>query len=627
MSSNKLWLTGAAVLAAAAAIYLWQSRAFREDGNAVVRVAIVPFANLSDDRNLDGAAWGLAASAVRQVEGLPQVRAFLAESENKAISLGATHIVLGTLEQRGGRVSAGWKLQSASNRRTRAMMRAQEDAAQWLALSRRLAAFVRSEVRPEGELLPIEVHTPDALRLFGDSMLARTPGESVDALKRAIASDPRCAACWESLIVTTAQNDGSDAARGILAEALQASGSGDGAGALRLQLLDATLRQDASGRARTLEKLAALLPSDPSIQVPLAEVRINQRRLPEAIQAYRRAWDAEPSRGDLLNQLGYANAWAGNYDEALRWIKQYEAAEPDSANPADSKGEVLMMAGRFTDAAAAFLASIEKDAAFNGGAAYEKAALARWMGGDIDGAGELVERFLVRRAAERDPLVIIRRARWQFLMGQDREALANLRVIASQRDAPGASLAAYYLTLFSLQAGKAEEAATFAALARQNARDSLSIYVANIAGALASGDGGSGAGVDPQSRLQLRAMALTLRGEFDSAAAAWEQALQRSPSSADGLPREMLAQVLVTLGQTQRAAAVVKDRWPLLTDDQRLLFDSLVYPGVIYVRGAVAEQANRRDEARRYFEQFLRAVGHRPDPMGIARKARAAARL
>ena len=626
MSSKKLWLAGAAVLAAAA-IYFWQARAVRDDRNAVARVAIVPFANLSDDRNLDGAAWGLASSVVRQVEGLPRVRAFLAESENKAIALSATHIVLGTLEENGGRVSAGWTLQAVNNRRTRATMQAQQGGVQWLALSRRLAGFVSSEVRPEGELLPLDIHTPDALRLFGDSLIARNASGSADALKRAIASDARCVPCWEALVVATVQNAGSEAARGILAEALQAAGAGDEAGALRLQLLDATLRQDASARTRALEKLAALVQYDPSIQVSLAEVRINQRRLPDAIQAYRRAWDAEPSRGDLLNQLGYANAWAGNYDEALRWIKRYEAAEPESANPADSKGEVLMMAGRFTDASAAFLASVDKDSTFNGGAALEKAALARWMGGDIDGAGDLVEKFLARRAAQRDRLVIIRRARWQFMMGQDREALANLRVIASQRDAPGASLAAYYLALFSLQAGKPDEATTFAALARQSARDPLSMYVASVAGALVSGDGASETGDDPQTRLQTRAMALTLRGEFDKAAAAWEALLQHTPSSADGLPREMLAQVLVALGQTQRAAAVIKDRWPLLTEDQRLLFDSLVYPGVIYVRGALAEQANRRDEARRYFEQFLRAVGHRPDPMGIARKARAAARL
>ena len=91
---------------------------------------------------------------------------------------------------------------------------------------------------------------------------------------------------------------------------------------------------------------------------------------------------------------------------------------------------------------------------------------------------------------------------------------------------------------------------------------------------------------------QIKAMALTLHGDLEQATEAWQKALERTPSGSDALPREMLAQVLVARGKSNEASELVKPGWPLLTPDQMLLFDSLVYPNLFFVRGAVAQQAS-----------------------------------
>lgn len=595
--------------------------------DGVARVAVVPFENLTDDPLLDQTARGVAVAAVRQAEGLTRARVFAADTENHAIALGATHIIAGIIAPAGTGYGVDYRVQVVERRRTRDVFQASVRADGWLRLSRDVAESVRAAIRPESRLVPLDIHTGEALRLVGASMLAETPDKKMEALRSAIASDAKCAVCWESLVHLTAQNGGIPQARELSARAVAAVGGSDSIGILRLRLLDASLRQDTAARTVALELLGRVLPEDPSVQNWLAESFIVQRKLPQAIDAYRHAWEADPSRTELLNQIGYANAWAGRYDEALRWLKQYEEALPDSANPADSRGEVLMMAGRFKEAETAFLESHDKDAAFNGGAALEKAAFARWLGGDMSGAGELVERYLAQRAQQRDTLLVLRRARWQFLMGQAREAQANLAQIASRPEAPGASLAASYLSLYALQIGQWDPARELAASARQTARDPLSLYAAGVASALAVGDPSLAVGQDAAARLQLQAMAFTLRGDYQSAQPAWERALKAAPASADALPREMLAQTYVALGRTDEAAALVTRSWPLLTDDQRLLFDSFVYPALFYVRGAIADQAKRAEEARRYFEQYLQSVGNRPDPTGTARKARQAVRL
>lgn len=621
-------LTAIAVLliaAAAGAIY-YQRHDMYPERAAVARVALVPFANLTADPGLDWVARALPAAAVRQAGGLSRVRAFYAETENTAIAQGATHILQGTFDEYRGVSRIHWSLQITGRRRTRATGLYSASPNDWLDVSRWLAGVVRDQVRPGGTLLPLDVHNEQSFRALGESLSTNDAAQKAAVLERAVAADSSSAYCWETLAHAYIQSGQREKGGEALGRGMAHSAAMEQSGRLRLELLDATLRNDSRRRTDVLEQLAKVVPSDPGILNFLAEAMVERRRPKDALAAYRAAYEADPSRSELLNMIGYAEAWAGNSGEAVKWLKRYQTAEPDSANPEDSLGEILLMAGRFTEAEQAFLRSHAKDPTFNGGVGLEKAALARWLNGDERESGELLEKYLTERAQIGDPLVVLRRARWQYLFGQAREAQANLKLLASRPETTGSSLAASYLSLYALQSGQEEEARKLAGLAGMSARDPLSLYAAGVAQYLAS-PGGNPTGSDPAAQLQLKAMALTLRGRLEEAAAVWEEALKITPISADALPREMLAQVCVALGRTERAAELVGKHWPLLTPDQMLLFDSLVYPNLFYVRGAVAQQQQRAEDARRYYEQFLHAVGSRPDPLGMARRARAAIRL
>lgn len=623
--SFSIRLTVAFVLLAVAGGLLYeQRRGMRPERDAVARVAVIPFDNLTGDAALDWASRALPAALVRQAEGLPRVWAFYADTENRALAMGATHVVYGTFAGGGESYEIKAWLEIAARRRVRSDYVEKRSPGDWLASSRLLAQWIGGELRPGAALLPLDVTRAGGLRALGESLWERDSALKIAAIERGVTADPGCGYCWEALVHSTGQSRGPEAAQQVLARAGAVMGQLPEASRLRLQLLT---RSSAQARRDALQRLAQLIPAEPSLQIQLAEMLVAARQPARAAEAYRRALDADPSRTELLNMLGYAVAWSGKFDEALALLRKYAAAEPDSANPPDSIGEIQLMAGRFAEAEKAFLESNEKDPSFNGGVALEKAALARWLSGDRKGAGELLERYLRVRTGMRDPLVVLRRARWQYLLGQAAEAQANLGLLASRPDQPGSALAAAYLSLYALQSGRAEEARSLAAAARGMARDSLSMFAASVAAYLATAGTEPVAGAGEPMRQQLKAMALTLRGDLEQATEAWQQALDRSPSGSDSLPREMLAQVLVARGRVAEASAVLKPGWPLLTPEQMLLFDSLVYPNLFYVRGAVAQQASKGEEARRFYEQFLHSVGSRPDPLGMARRARAAVRL
>lgn len=620
-------LTAAALLLAGYGVWLltgWYQSTRRAE--EVARVAVVPFANLTGDPAHEWVARMIPAAVVRQVQGLPNLRAFPADTANQAIAAGATHVLEGYLTGGARGLAVRYALSASAPAKVLARQATAATGGHLIPQVTALAAAVQNMLRPGSRLLPLDVENEQALRLLGE-VFSEIPLDAREGkLKEAVAAAPRCGWCWEELAGFTARVRGKEAALAVvearrqqLAEPLSELAAG------RLELLEATLKGDADRRRVALERLAVVLPADPEVLVPLAELLVNANRFAEGVEIYERAHRSQPERADLLNSIGYALAWAGRFDDALAVLKRYEEADPESPNPADSRGEVLMMAGRFAPAEQEFLASYERDPRFNGGAALEKAALVRWLAGDMRAAGAHLEKYLKHRTGERDPLAPLRRARWQYLFGQAPEAIANLKLLAARPGAPAASLASSTLSLYALYAGRAGEALEYAALARQSARDPLSLYAADAASRLAAEE--PAAPRDPGARVVWDALRYTFRHDLAAAEGAWREALKTAPPLQAGLAREMLAQVLIARGEGQEAAAIVKQGWPLLSSDQALLFDFLVYPNLLCVRGAAAAEANQAEEARRLYEQFLHFAGARPDPLGLAERARAATRL
>lgn len=591
---------------------------------AAARLAVAPFSNLTGESRWDWVARALPVAIVRQTQGLAEVRAFAADNANQAIAAGATHVLEGYFTVESGSPVVRYSLNTAAPVKTLARNAVRAPGGELLPQASAIAEAVRGALRPSGRLLPLDAGTETAFRFLGEALAAPSPDERESKLREALDQKPFCSLCLEELAAFTLRFRGRDAALALLEQRSREPVSE--LTSMRLELLSATLANDAGKRRNALERLAVLVPADPEVLVPLAEMLVNAHRFAEGVEIYERAHRGQPERAELLNSIGYALAWAGRYDDALAALGRYEQAEPESPNPADSRGEVLMMAGRFKAAEEAFLASYERDPRFNSGAALEKAALVRWLAGDAQAAGVHLERFLKHRAEERDALAPLRRARWQYLFGQTPEAIANLKLLAARPGTPPASLAASSLSLYALYAGRADEAAQYAALARQMARDSLSLFAANAASNLAAVEPAPDS-PEPAAHAFWEALRLTFRHDLAAAEQRWREAAQAAPPLTAALAREMLAQVLVARGEGKQAAAIAKQGWPLLSADQALLFDFLVYPNLLCVRGAAAAEANQAEEARRLYEQFLHFTGSRPDPLGLTSRARAATRL
>jgi len=61
--------------------------------------------------------------------------------------------------------------------------------------------------------------------------------------------------------------------------------------------------------------------------------------------------------------------------------------------------------------------------------------------------------------------------------------------------------------------------------------------------------------------------------------------------------------------------------------DDRLLFDFLVYPNLLFVRRGGRRGARNAAEARRLYDMYLRYAGPAKDRFGQMEKARSASRL
>lgn len=620
-----LWAAALLIVAVVSGWLLWQRTRPVSEGSGYLRFAAIPFANLTGDPGLDWAGAVLPAAVIRQVQGLSGVHVFGAANANQAVALGATHLLEGYVAAGRGGVEVHYVLTAGPGRtlersRLGSGLTADADGAV------ELASRVRSRLARNGGLLPLELSGGAALRHAGFALLETDQRARRDHWREAVEADPACGWCWEELAAHTLRLEGREAGLALLTGLRGRAIPIAGLAGRRLRLLEANIANKADERLAALEALSELTPGDPGALIPLAEALTSAQRCLEAASVYERAYQAEPGRSEVLNSLGYALAWAGRFDEALAALQRYEQAEPESANPRDSMGEVLMMAGRFAEAEEAFLASYELDPRFNGGAALQKAALVRWLNGDARQSGVLLERYLKQRAAEGDPFAALRRARWQYVFGQTAEALANLRQMASRPGAPASSLAASSLSLYLSQAGRLEEAAQLAAAARQQARDPLSLYAANVASAVSASEPAPRVDNDPNSRI-LQALWLTFHKEMSAAETAWREAMAAATPLNAALAREMLAQVQLARGDAPAAAETAGRAWPLLAHDHAFLLDFLVYPNLLCVRGAAAAEERQSDKARRYYDQFLRFTGSRPDPLGLVERARAATRL
>ena len=627
--SSRLWrllaLISAAVLLAGGGLFWWMSRRPAEPSRFLA-VAFLPAGNQSGDPSLDWTEPLIPYSLARQFEGSPRMVSISAATPVEAAAAGATHSVHIVITRRQGSVAASYSVFTVATGKLAYQGVAGSPEGQPSQLLTALARKIAADLGPAAKANPAAFHSAAAARhlSLAISQLPADPAAATAGFQAAAEADPACGWCWLGWAETAARS-GTDRALSVLNRSRQQASGIDPLSRARLDLLEAGMGGNRGQRLAALERIAQLLPADAAVRSQLADALVAERQFDRASEAYRRALAINPSFAALWNTLAYSLAYAGRFDEARQSLDQYARLD-SSANPLDSQGEVAMMAGRFQESARLFTASYQKDKAFNESAALEKASLAHILNGDREAAGPLLERYLAERAQKGNPWAPIDRARWEYLTGQTAQSKARLKDIAVNPADPMAAIAASLRGLRQVLDGETADAAGSAALARSRVRNPAQAVFAAFAAA-AVDPATSSSIADPALRAEALALGLTLKADWPAAANAWKASIQLARGGADAAQRELLALCLVSAGRASEAAGLITRTWPLLTREQLILYDFLIYPNLFFVRAEIARAAGNTSDAQRYYDLFLQSEGDRQDRFGHLARARQAARL
>jgi len=579
------------------------------------RIAILAIDNQTGDPNLNWADGAIRSAAIlqlgQQTDQADQATVFMVKDAGDASARRATQLVYGRLEpeKQSGSIRYSFLLEDLPRR---TVLRRVQNSGHVLDAAVALAAFIAPEMGVQSLLKP-GVGNDKSLELFSTQKFAECAS-----------ADPQASWCWEQWASSAFEAGRKEEALSILARARVQGTRLSAFARARLDLVEASIRGDQALRMAALERVVQADSSNLATVAELASAFMTNRRFPQAETLYRTSLQRDRSQSEVWNMLAYAQAGQSHFDEARKSLVEYSRLAPASPNPPDSRGEIEWMAGNLAGASTWFLDSYRRDPSFNAGVALEKAALSRYLAGDADGAEDLANKFLSDRERAGDVLTAFHRARWRFLWGDSAGAKAMLETLV-QQGGPDAAVAALRLMLADLRDNDIPGAKKWARAVRELTPKTGNPLLSRVAAAMAEGD--FSVVPDQALRSELVALRLTLNGEFAPAAAAWDEALQAPRDAGNTFALEMKAWCLLRTGRGAEAASLVKVGWPLLGPDDRLLFDFLVYPNLLFVRAEAASTRGDTVEARRLYDLYLRYAGLSKDRFGQADKARAASRL
>jgi Flp pilus assembly protein TadD len=613
------------------------------------RLAILRFENLTSDPRADWIGRAIpevmrtALAADRGLYAIPANRLHAAQAaagarpltapgisteRPAALALAADRIGYGQYSVEYGRLRARLTIEDAATGRVAETIEASAPEGDVLSVAASLAGRLSTSA------VAYPLRDPQALRLYAQA-LESAPGEGIPLLENAIAAAPDYGAAYRLLAEIKLQARDAPGALRTLESALARASSMPPVERARIELAAATLKGDAAGRGTALKTLTGLEPNDPQTWQAFAEDALTREEYPVAVQAFRRELEIEPADADAWNRLGYAAAYAGDVNTAADAIGKYRALRPGDPNPDDSLGEVYLMNGRFADAEKLFLATARRDPLFLGGTGFLKAALARLMAGDTEGASGIFHEYVEARRKAGDPLAEFHTVEWLWIVGRRKEALAQMEQLAGAAATNSRDVAAHacaQLAIWNLQLGNRDRARQWIAQATPLSGAGTAPVV-GVVGFLTQPSASAAewaARADrsfpnaPPGSLKdlLLGYALLLEKDFPAAATAISRFGALSPAtSADPAPALALAWAQVESGQAEQAAAALRLN-PIPPPTGFGPFFSFYFPRIYYLRGRLAQQQKRPDEARANFRRFLELSG--PDPLawGEEQKAR-----
>jgi tetratricopeptide (TPR) repeat protein len=408
----------------------------------VTRLALIPIESLASAPARIADAQALNVLLRVQLTGLEEVLPLRTSTFSDAVRQRASRVLHGYLAED----SSGLLLRVHERSMHGKTMRVIESRnASMAALAADIAKQISGKTRPLPEM------SNEAVAAFGAGLAMENRAAAVDSLRRAVELAPGFGEAWFSLCSALAATGRSQEAVAVMQAALVPGRAIDAISRAQIRYLAASVAQPADLPEATL-MLAKLLPADPDWQARAGAVSTRRRQYAEAERWLRAGIRADPNLGSLWNELAYAQALGGNVEGALRSLDAYARIEPRSANPLDSRGELLFLHSRFREAADAFERAYTRDPSFMQGHMLRKAAEARLLTGDRDGAEAQMEK-LFQTIPEKSSARDLARAQWEYRTGKKDQALKRLHNLAGRDPAGKAQLAVWLIS-----DGKREEA-------------------------------------------------------------------------------------------------------------------------------------------------------------------------
>jgi Flp pilus assembly protein TadD len=376
----------------------------------VDRVAFLTVDNLSGDDSLSWMRDAIPVMAGTQLAGVGKIVPVRGSDSTDAARERAQHIVHGYFDQRGGKLHFEFSIEDAATHEMRPVIAEGGALEAATALSKAIDSGAR----------PFSTSNAEALAAWGRRDFAR-----------ATELDPDFGQAWLDWVQSVgAVQPG--VAQEAAAKALARPTLRSEVDRARLQLLAAQLAKDDAGISKAGAELSAMLPKDGGLARMLGERESIARHYAEAVRLLQRAAAVEPEEFATLNTLGYAQFFAGDLEGARKSFQAYGKHPGQEANAADSEGEILFMAGKFTESENLFRKAHNLKPEMLQGGDLQKAAYARWLGGDMAGADRIFEEFLKYRLDNKDKITDWRRGVWYYATGRAPQAVTALEKIQGE---------------------------------------------------------------------------------------------------------------------------------------------------------------------------------------------------
>jgi Flp pilus assembly protein TadD len=631
------------------------------------RFAILRFENLGDSAAADWIGRALAEVLSAELSGAPglsvistgELHAFdrnlgarpisapgISAERPDALAAGANRLGYGEYSVRAGRLYARLSIEDTHTFRMAKVITVSTAAIDVVGAA---AALARQFVT---RLAPYPTRNLECLKAYVEAIESHSASDTAASLGRAIAADPNFGPPYRMLAQLDAQRG--DRA-GAIADLDRARARGDAIAPIeraRIAVEAAGLSGDSASRMRALATLASLEPADPRTWQTLAETAMSRHDYRQAEDAYRRALEQEPENANLLNELGYAATYAGDFDVGVTALRRYRQLRPNDANPLDSLGDLNFLSGHMREAEDLYLQANKRDPNFlpsGPDGDLFKAAMARLMTGDIAGADNLEKRFTDARAAAHDPGVPFRELQWLWLTGRRTEAYRKLEALAltlehaSQRagqpagqpsgqpagqptdqptgqpaSQPAVSHAYAELAVWSLMrgdraaaAGMAQKAASLATAAT-GAPAAISRFLAQPSASAEEWSSRADRFLPNPAqdivKQQMLAYALLLDGKVKAAAAPLQRLYDATGAAInEGLP-VLLAWTDIASGDFAAAAPLLK-LTPVPPHAGVSTFMPLYFPRIFELRSMVAANAGKTDDARQDLDLYQKLSG------------------